>query len=68
MLTLGRNAGEYLVINKNIIVQVMNDGVQIKLAVDAPKDVEILRGEVYERTNSTPECLVQLRKKEEKFF
>ncbi len=49
MLTLGRKPGEYVVIGDDIIVKVIkcNDG--LRLAIDAPKDVSIIRGELYEK-------------------
>jgi carbon storage regulator len=49
MLVLGRKPGEYIVIDGNIIVKVVksNNG-DLRLAIDAPKNIEILRGEVYE--------------------
>jgi carbon storage regulator len=49
MLVLGRRPGEYVVINDNIIVKVVksNKG-DLRLAIDAPRDVSIVRGEVYE--------------------
>lgn len=50
MLVLGRKPGEYIMIDNNIMVRVIrsNDG-DLRLAIDAPREVEILRGEVYER-------------------
>jgi len=49
MLVLGRRPGEYVVINDNIIVKVVksNKG-DLRLAIDAPRNVSIVRGEVYE--------------------
>jgi carbon storage regulator len=53
MLVLGRRPGEYVVINDNIIVKVVksNKG-DLRLAIDAPKDVSIVRGEVYEASKN----------------
>lgn len=50
MLVLGRKPGEYIMIDNNIMVRVIrsNDG-DLRLAIDAPREIEILRGEVYER-------------------
>lgn len=49
MLVLGRKPGEYIVINETIIVKVIKseDG-NLRLAIDAPKDIEIIRGELLE--------------------
>lgn len=49
MLVLGRKPGEYVVIGKDIKVKVVrsNDG-DLRLAIDAPKHLNIVRGEIYE--------------------
>ena len=49
MLVIGRKPGEYVVIGGNIKVKVVKseDG-DIRLAIDAPRDVRIVRGEIYE--------------------
>ena len=49
MLTLGRKPGEYIVIGGNIIVKVLKTNEGLRLAIDAPKDVPIFRGELYEK-------------------
>ena len=50
MLVLGRKPGEYVVIDDKIIVKVVkSDAGDLRLAIDAPKDIPIVRGEVYER-------------------
>ena len=49
MLVLGRKPGEYVVIDDEIIVKVVKGpGGQLRLAIDAPKSVAIVRGETYE--------------------
>ena len=49
MLVLGRRPGEYIVIDNNIIVKVIKTAKgELRLAVEAPKEVEIVRGEIYE--------------------
>lgn len=57
MLSLGRNPGEYLVIGDDIIIQVVSMEGDLRLSIEAPKDVKIVRGEVYEKDHPTPECL-----------
>ena len=57
MLTLGRNPGEYLVIGNDIVIQVVSMEGDLRLAVDAPKNVKIVRGEVYEQDHDKPGCL-----------
>lgn len=50
MLVLGRRPGEYIVINDNIIVKVVKDEKSgLRLAIDAPRDIKIIRGEILER-------------------
>lgn len=54
MLILTRKLGEKLVIGDNIIVEVRRiRGNQVSLAVDAPRLVPIVRGEI--RNQSHPE-------------
>ncbi|WP_163538897.1 carbon storage regulator [Gracilibacillus sp. YIM 98692] len=49
MLVLGRKPGEYVVIDNHIIVKVIKGtSGQLRLAIDAPKEVPIVRGEVHE--------------------
>jgi carbon storage regulator len=50
MLVLTRKAGESIVIGSDIRVTVLEmQGRQIRLGIDAPADVSVHRGEVYER-------------------
>lgn len=50
MLVLGRKPGEYVLIGDDIMVKVVkSDEGDLRLAIDAPKNVKIVRGEVYER-------------------
>ena len=49
MLVLGRKPGEYVVIGENIIVKVVrSEAGDLRLAIDAPRDINIVRGEVFE--------------------
>lgn len=52
MLVLGRKPGERIVINDNIEVYIINgeDG-QLKLGINAPREVSIVRGEILDRQN-----------------
>ena len=63
MLTLGRESGQYIVIGGNIVVQVVEVGNQLRLAIGAPSEVTIERGEQYEKTNPTPPCISTARQK-----
>ena len=50
MLVLTRKAGESIVIGSDIRVTVLElQGRQIRLVIEAPSDVSVHRGEVYER-------------------
>lgn len=49
MLVLGRRPGEYLMIDNNIMVKVVkSDEGHLRLAIEAPKHVSIVRGELLE--------------------
>ncbi|WP_077612719.1 carbon storage regulator [Clostridium sp. Marseille-P2415] len=63
MLSLGRNPGEYLVINGDIVIQVVSADGDLRLAIDAPKEISIVRGEIYEQRHPMPHCLKRLREK-----
>jgi carbon storage regulator len=50
MLILTRRVGETLMIGNNVTVTVVGlNGNQVRLGINAPKDVEVHREEVYER-------------------
>ncbi|SDH50777.1 carbon storage regulator [Desulfosporosinus hippei] len=50
MLVLGRKPGEYVMIDDNIKIKVVKSAEgDLRLAIDAPKQMKILRGEVYEQ-------------------
>lgn len=53
MLVLGRKPGEYVMIGEDIKVKVIRseDG-NLRLAIQAPKDLTIVRGELSEQQNS----------------
>lgn len=61
MLSLGRNPGEYVVIDKDIIIQVVSMDGALRLAIDAPKHIQIERGEYYEKQNPAPDCISRTR-------
>ena len=55
MLFLQLNPGEYLTIGDDIAVQVFLDSAsRIRVAVKAPREMTILRGEVRERQGGKP--------------
>ncbi len=50
MLVLTRNLSEAIMIGENIKVTVLKvDGNQVRIGIDAPKEVEIHREEIFQR-------------------
>ncbi|MFO7752546.1 MAG: carbon storage regulator CsrA [Desulfobacteraceae bacterium] len=50
MLVLTRKAGEKIRIGNDIVLSVLEvDGGTVKMGIDAPRDVDILRMEVFEK-------------------
>ena len=60
MLCLMMKEGEYLTIGEDIVVQVFPDSKsRVRLAIKAPRDVTILRGDLLERSGAKrPDGLV----------
>lgn len=55
MLVLTRRLGEAITIGENIRIVVVDiSGHQVKLGIDAPKDVEIYREELYIKIKGVP--------------
>lgn len=49
MLALTRKIGERIIIGDNIILTVVDiKGESVRLSIDAPRDIKILRGEIFE--------------------
>jgi carbon storage regulator len=64
MLVLGRKPGEYIVIDGKIIVKVVkSENGDLRLAIDAPKNIEILRGEVYESLQNQDKKISRYKEK-----
>lgn len=62
MLSLGRNPGQYIVIGDNIVIQVVSVDGMLRLAIDAPREIPIERGENYEKSKPAPPCIQHYRK------
>lgn len=57
MLSLQLKSGDYVTIGEDIVIQVFTNST-IKMSVQAPKEMSILRGEVWERNGAErPQCL-----------
>lgn len=64
MLSLQLKSGEYLTIGDDIAVQIFQTGPSFRVAVKAPREIPIVRGEVLERENGQrPEGLRSQRPK-----
>ena len=60
MLVLSRKAGESIVIGNEIRVTVLElQGRQIRLGIEAPSEISVHRGEVYERIREENERAAQ---------
>lgn len=58
MLSLRLKSGEYFTIGKDITVQAFHQkGGAIEVAVQAPREIPVLRGELLERTDERPKGL-----------
>ena len=50
MLILTRRAGEALMIGENVSIKVLGvKGIQVRIGIDAPKDVAVHREEIFDR-------------------
>lgn len=62
MLTLRLKPGEYFVIGNEIAVQVFEKKKNnLEVAVEAPRELSVLRGEIYEQQNGRPSFLREHR-------
>lgn len=60
MLALTRKKGESLVLNNNIEITVLEiRGDQVKIGINAPKEVPVYRKEVYEQIEEANKAAVQ---------
>jgi carbon storage regulator len=64
MLILTRRVGEKLIIGENVTVTVLGvKGNQIRIGIDAPRDVQVNREEVYQRILKEREEISYVRKR-----
>lgn len=60
MLVLTRKAGESIVIGNQVRITILEiQGRQIRLGVEAPADISVHRGEVYERIKQENQMAIQ---------
>ncbi len=65
MLVLTRRLGEAITIGDNIRIVIVDiSGHQVKLGIEAPKDIEIYREELYTRIKGVPFGTISKEKKE----
>lgn len=63
MLILKRKTGESLILNEDIKITVLESGSDgVRLAIDAPKQVQILREELVEATKANKEAAATVDK------
>lgn len=55
MLVLTRKANEEIRIGKDITVKVLTTGGHVRIGIVAPKEVKVLRAELKEREEPSPE-------------
>lgn len=57
MLSLGIKPGDYIVIGDSIVIQALEFDNQVRLKIEAPRDVTIQRSVLYEKNNPVPDCI-----------
>ncbi|QDP41279.1 carbon storage regulator CsrA [Radiobacillus deserti] len=63
MLVLTRKIGDSIQIGEHIEVKVLSiDGEQVKLGIEAPKDVDVFRHEIYEQILEENKQASQMKK------
>ena len=66
MLVLTRKLGETIVIGDDIVIKVVDiHDKQIRLGIDAPTEISIFRGEIYERIQEEKRSVEATDKTEE---
>ena len=63
MLSMQLKNGEYLTIGEDIVVQVFQMGSSFRVAVEAPKEIPIVRGEIREREGRRPAYIKERKPK-----
>ena len=62
MLALTVREGDYVTIGPDIVVQVLKTGALFRIAIDAPRSMDIQRGKLYEEASgSVPAAIRRVR-------
>lgn len=65
MLVLTRRLGETIVIGDDIVIKVVDiHGKQIRIGIEAPAEVSVYRGEIYERIMQENKAAVEAANKD----
>ena len=54
MLSLGRKQGETIMIGDDIMIKVIKSDDNVRIGIVAPKELSIVRGELYEKEHEQP--------------
>ena len=66
MLVLSRQVDESIVVNDNIIITVLAiEGDRIKIGIDAPRDIPILRQELWQAINEQEKVATDLASRDD---
>ena len=64
MLVLKRKMNEEIIINSNVKIKILSvTDNQVKIGIEAPREVEIFRGEVYEKVKANLKIASEKSKK-----
>lgn len=61
MLALTVRSGDYITVGPDIVVQVLKTGETTRIAINAPKELQIVRSKLVEKAGETPECLKRFK-------
>ena len=64
MLALTVREGDYVTIGEDIVVQVLKTGEVFRIAIEAPRELEIRRAKVQEAVGDVPACIREKRRQE----
>lgn len=57
MLVLTRKIGEKLIIGENVVIQILKCGKEVKIGIEAPREVTVYREELFDRLQPGRETL-----------